>query len=182
MRLRRLEFAVIALTLAFICFMGGYFTGRKGAVNIVTIAPKQNETQNIAGAPGTSGNALPEQAQSGSAGSAGTSSEVPDSEGASGGTSSGTSSGAADSASEVQEQEQAPDTVGAPRGGDGKININLASQSELTDLPGIGNVLASRIVDYRRQHGDFYRIEDLRKVSGIGEKRYEAIQDKITVG
>jgi competence protein ComEA len=50
------------------------------------------------------------------------------------------------------------------------------------DLPGIGSVLASRIVDYRRQHGDFARVEDLRNVSGIGEKRYEAIYDKVTVG
>jgi competence protein ComEA len=75
-----------------------------------------------------------------------------------------------------------PELAGAPIDGDGKININLASQSELMDLPGIGSVLASRIVDYRRQHGGFSRIEDLRNVSGIGEKRYEAIQSQITVG
>jgi len=83
--------------------------------------------------------------------------------------------------SDNQNTEKVPE-VGAPSGGDGKININLASQTELTDLPGIGSVLASRIIDYRRQHGDFVRIEDLRNVSGIGEKRYEAIQDKITIG
>jgi competence protein ComEA len=50
------------------------------------------------------------------------------------------------------------------------------------DLPGIGPVLAERIFEYRRQNGPFSSIEDIRRVSGIGEKRYEAIQDKITVG
>jgi len=167
MRLRRLEFAVIALTLAFICFMGGYFTGRKGAVNIVTIAPRQNETQNNAAAAVADSAALPVHPQAAVA--------EPDAESA------GTpSDGTETPVSPVDPQE--PEIAGAPRGGDGKININIASQSELTDLPGIGSVLASRIVDYRRQHGSFYRIEELRNVSGIGDKRFEAIQDRITVG
>jgi len=77
--------------------------------------------------------------------------------------------------------EQPSEAPGVPKESSGKININIASQSELMDLPGIGTVLASRIVDYRNQHGNFSRIEDIRNVSGIGEKRYEAIQDKITV-
>jgi len=173
MRLRRLEFAIIALTLAFICFMGGYFTGRRGAVNIVTIEPQQSsEQQQIAGAAETPAAVIPEQPSIGSAEDSHTSAASTDSAAA-----------PADAAEpQTPQAPQTPETAGAPRGGDGKININLASQSELTDLPGIGNVLASRIVDYRRQHGDFNRIEDLRNVSGIGDKRYEAIQDKITVG
>jgi len=171
MRLRRLELAVIALTLAFICFMGGYFTGRRGAVNIVTIEPRQSEVKEVAGAIDTP-SLIPELPQTGgtqppSAGTGISGNEVPPNDAASSG-----DGGVA----------QTQEVAGAPRGGDGKININLASQSELTDLPGIGSVLASRIVDYRRQHGDFNRIEDLKNVSGIGEKRYEAIQDKITVG
>src|SRR5437660_1283075 len=49
----------------------------------------------------------------------------------------------------------------------GKININMASESELESLPGIGPTLAQRIVDYRAQHGPFHDVKDLLKVEGI---------------
>jgi competence protein ComEA len=62
-----------------------------------------------------------------------------------------------------------------------KININTASASELEALPGIGPVLAQRIVDYRTQKGGFKSIEELKEVSGIGDKKFEAIKDLITV-
>jgi len=161
MRLRRLEFVVIGLTLAFACFMGGFFTGRNwSAVNIVAVATQTEESQSVGVV--IQPQETPQQ-------------EIPDDP--------ATPAPVLTQAPQVsQETVQPPEVVGAPREGDGKININLASTSELMDLPGIGNVLASRIVDYRRQHGDFSRIEDIRNVSGIGEKRYEAIQDKITVG
>ena len=64
----------------------------------------------------------------------------------------------------------------------GRLNINAASVEELTALPGIGETLAQRIVDYREQHGDFTTVDGLRNVSGIGEKRLEAIREYITVG
>ncbi|MGB9553591.1 MAG: helix-hairpin-helix domain-containing protein, partial [bacterium] len=63
----------------------------------------------------------------------------------------------------------------------GKININTASASELESLPGIGPVLAQRIVDYRTQKGGFKSIEEIKEVSGIGDKKFEAIKDLITV-
>lgn len=63
----------------------------------------------------------------------------------------------------------------------GKININTASQSELETLPGIGPTLASRIIEYRKTTGPFKAVEDIKKVSGIGDKRFEAIKDLITV-
>lgn len=63
----------------------------------------------------------------------------------------------------------------------GKINLNSASQAELEELPGIGEVLAQRIIDYRTQQGPFRTIEDIKEVSGIGDKRFEAIRDLITV-
>ncbi len=62
-----------------------------------------------------------------------------------------------------------------------KININQAEPWLLEALPGIGEVLAQRIVDYRSENGPFRRIEDLLKVSGIGEATFEKIKDYITV-
>ena len=163
MKLRRLEFVIIGVTLAFACFIGGFFTGRSwSAVNVIPVAAQSDESyrtevvpQRVTESPATNDSNV-----SITAPPAETEQTQP----------------------ENAQTIQSPEATGAPRVGDGRININIASQSELTDLPGIGNVLASRIVDYRRQHGDFARIEDIRNVSGIGEKRYEAIQDKITVG
>ena len=62
----------------------------------------------------------------------------------------------------------------------GKININIAEVSELDTLPGIGEVYAKRIVEYRKANGPFKKTDDIKNVSGIGEKRYEAIKDLIT--
>ena len=62
------------------------------------------------------------------------------------------------------------------------VNINTADADTLTALPGIGQVLAERIVAYRRQNGPFRVIEEITKVEGIGEKKAEAILDLITVG
>ena len=62
------------------------------------------------------------------------------------------------------------------------VNINTADADTLTALPGIGRVLAERIVAYRRQNGPFRAIEEITKVEGIGEKKAEAILELITVG
>ncbi len=62
------------------------------------------------------------------------------------------------------------------------VNINTADADTLTALPGIGRVLAERIVAYRRQNGSFRAIEEITNVEGIGEKKAEAILELITVG
>ena len=62
------------------------------------------------------------------------------------------------------------------------IDLNSATLSELQTLPGIGPVLAQRILDCREEHGDFSSVADLTNVNGIGAKRLEAILDYITVG
>ena len=62
-----------------------------------------------------------------------------------------------------------------------KININRAEPWLLEALPGIGEVLAQRIVDYRSENGSFRRIEGLLKVSGIGPATFEKIKGCITV-
>lgn len=62
-----------------------------------------------------------------------------------------------------------------------KIDLNTADAEELCELKGIGEVLAGRIIEYRASHGDFQSIEEIRNVSGIGEKKFAAIRDRITV-
>lgn len=61
------------------------------------------------------------------------------------------------------------------------ININKANITELKTLPGIGDVLANRIIEYRSEKGEFKSIEDLKNVSGIGDKKFSDIKDKVTV-
>ena len=62
------------------------------------------------------------------------------------------------------------------------VNINTASEQELMLLPGIGEVYARNIVQYREEHGNFLTPEALLNVEGIGPARLEAILDYITVG
>lgn len=76
----------------------------------------------------------------------------------------------------------ASSSLGTAGGSTGKVNLNTASVQELdAQLPGIGPTLAQRIVDYRQQHGGFRSIEDIKNVSGIGEKRYAELKDRLTV-
>lgn len=66
--------------------------------------------------------------------------------------------------------------------GRGQLNINRATADEMAaELDGIGGVLAQRIVDYRNDNGPFKTIEEIKNVSGIGDKRYAGIKDNIAV-
>lgn len=64
---------------------------------------------------------------------------------------------------------------------DGRININTASEQELSAISGIGAGKAAAIIQYRQENGSFSSVEDIMKVSGIKEGTYEKIKDKITV-
>ena len=61
------------------------------------------------------------------------------------------------------------------------ININRASAKELESLPGIGPVLAARIVEYRKSNGPFTSVDDLKKVPGVGGAKLEKFKEKIRV-
>ena len=62
------------------------------------------------------------------------------------------------------------------------ISINHADKEEIMALPGIGDVLADRILAYKEEHGNFSAAEELLNVEGLGKKRLEDIWDLITVG
>lgn len=61
------------------------------------------------------------------------------------------------------------------------VNINEASLKELTRLPGIGPVLAQRILDYRKSYGPFKKLDDIRQVEGIGPKKFSQIRELLTL-
>lgn len=61
------------------------------------------------------------------------------------------------------------------------VNINTADADKLATLKGIGPALAQRIIDYRNQNGGFKSIDEIINVSGIGEKKFAAFKDKVTI-
>jgi competence protein ComEA len=63
----------------------------------------------------------------------------------------------------------------------GTININTASKEELMTLPGIGEVLAQNIIDYRTKNGAFSDPSEIKNVNRIGDKLYEQLKDRIAV-
>jgi comEA protein len=62
----------------------------------------------------------------------------------------------------------------------GRVNINTATAQQLTVLPGVGEKLAARIVDYRQKAGGFKNVSELMNVQGIGEKNLAKIQAFLT--
>ena len=74
---------------------------------------------------------------------------------------------------EVSQEEILPDLR--------PLDLNTATAEELETLPGIGDVLARRIVDYRTEYGPFAEVNGLLEVSGIGDQKLEAIESLITV-
>lgn len=64
---------------------------------------------------------------------------------------------------------------------EGKINLNKADEAELQNLPGIGPAKAAAIIEYRNTSGPFKAVEDLKNISGIGEKTFEKLKDSVVV-
>ncbi len=63
-----------------------------------------------------------------------------------------------------------------------KVNINTADATELASLPGIGQVKAEAIIEYRKDNGNFKNIDDLKGVKGIGDKIIVKIKPEVTTG
>ena len=61
------------------------------------------------------------------------------------------------------------------------ININKANIEELESIPGVGPSMAQKIINYRIENGNFKTIEDLKNVSGIGDKKFESMKDYVCV-
>lgn len=70
--------------------------------------------------------------------------------------------------------------LGPPAAG-GKLNLNTATLAQLDALPGVGPVLAQRILDLRQRLGGFRSVDDLRRVEGIGDARFERLRELVTV-
>ncbi len=68
-----------------------------------------------------------------------------------------------------------------PAAGDAAVDLNRASARELDDLPGVGPVLAARILEHRRRFGSFRAVEDLRAVRGIGPRLFERLKSRVRV-
>ena len=64
----------------------------------------------------------------------------------------------------------------------GKLDLNTATAEQLDTLPGVGEVMAKRIVDWRSGHGGFTTVEQLRDVEGIGESKYRKLRELVSVG
>ena len=64
---------------------------------------------------------------------------------------------------------------------DGKLLLNQAPREKILELPGIGPVLADRILQYRSSSGSFRNVDELRQIKGIGAKRLEALRSKVIV-
>jgi competence protein ComEA len=62
-----------------------------------------------------------------------------------------------------------------------KVNINQASAKEFANLPRIGTKQAERIVEYRKEHGSFARVEDLMEVKGVGEKLFTTLKPYLSL-
>ena len=95
------------------------------------------------------------------------------------GTAGSSGTGAGSAAGAAGASAAGPGASGGAAGSGARISLSSATEAELEQLDGIGPALAGRIIQYREQHGGFKSIDQLQEVSGIGEKRFQALKDSI---
>jgi competence protein ComEA len=66
-------------------------------------------------------------------------------------------------------------------GSSAPVSLNSATQEQLESLPGVGPVLAQKILDWRTEHGRFSSVDELRQVPGIGEVKFAALKSRVTL-
>lgn len=76
----------------------------------------------------------------------------------------------------------APSGAAGAAASPGKVDLNSATPEQLDTLPGVGEVTAKRIVDWRTQHGGFASVEQLRDVDGIGASKFDKLREQVSVG
>lgn len=81
----------------------------------------------------------------------------------------------------TREETEGGESAPAAAKDSGKVNLNSATKEQLMTLPGIGEVRAEAILSYREEHGRFTAIEEIREISGIGEKSFEKLKGSITI-
>lgn len=177
---KKAEIAIAALAVMFICFALGYFTGRRSVPSgvsilpgtvVVTPAEVSADDSAIAAATESVPTPKPETPSPDAADTPSPPVEAPE---------------APTATPQSEPDTPTPEMSDAPAAephytDDGLLRINYATQKELETLPGIGEVLASRIVEYREKNGSFSRLSTLKAINGIGDARYNAIKDLVTV-
>jgi competence protein ComEA len=166
--LKKAELAVIGITLLILCFTAGYFTGRNSCTRVISfdqlpVSPAASTAAEFSKIAPSSAAASASGAHTASSAASASAPESPS------------------PSPSFSPSDGVPATADVPAPSD-KLNINAATFSEFVALPGIGDVLAQRIIDYRQQSGGFTSIEQLKNVNGIGDKKFEAIKNMITVG
>lgn len=91
------------------------------------------------------------------------------------------STGAASSSGDSSRQDRGASTTRKGHAPTRPISLNKASKNELLELPGVGPAMADRIIADRREHGPFKNVEDLKRVKGIGSKKFEKLRKYLHV-
>lgn len=195
MKLKRPELLMLAVTALALVFTAGFFTGRGTGGRVITVTPLTHSAPLsappapvIEGADGDISYGLLPAAGTADGGAEAAepaqAAETPDPGGEAAAAPESPHAAAPAAADPVPAETTAtPDSGGTvvKVSSENRINLNTASTTELCDLPGIGAVLSERIIEYRREHGGFSSISEIKNVSGIGNAKYAAIKDLITV-
>jgi competence ComEA-like helix-hairpin-helix protein len=155
---KRIEIAAAIVTAVFVSFTLGYFLGRRAAPSGVSVGSGVSAVSTPSATPEE--RAAPTLVNT----PANTPANTP-------------TSGEAEPTAEPVSADPTPESH---RDAQGRLRINLATPEELEELPGVGPAIAARIYEYIQTNGPLKRTASLKNVSGIGDKKFDAMKDLIT--